>query len=367
MNKLWNFVYLYLGVGHVYHMIMKPENWNGQKPSNFFLWLIGIHFGILGFAYQRYENHLTRRENYHNSLIEQIGGNYDNSVIQLMYNSKERKIPSEPELWPPGSVYSSLMNDETYSTINYEVDTLIHVYVKNSKNVALNIEYPNSSIETTEDIENFVLTDSRFRELHVHSKYDKSKVYLNNSSVDRLVVHGVKSIKKSDFLDFGQRSISLYNSVPNHLVIRDFIGELDLVGGAKNLKERGQFDLFIKNSVVAKLYIFDSTDYFLENNIIFNGVILGQEFETDSYKNNVFINCNILLMEEKIPDLEKNGNIFINCQKKPDTYNTKNLNIDFVESIDGFSTTLSIVREDDFIKLSLLEYLRPLLSIPKNL
>lgn len=362
MKKVWLFVYLYLGVGHVHHMIMKPENLNGQKPSNFFLWLVGIHFGILGFAYQRYENQLTRRENYHNSLIEQIGGNYDNSVMQLLYNSKEREIPTEPKLWPPGSVYSSLIHDESYTKINRGVDTLIHIYIKNSENVDLKLEYPNSDIVTAKDIKNFKLTNSNFRKLLVHSKHETSNISLTNSKVERLVVHGAENVRRN-FLGFENRSISLYNSVPNHLVIRDFNGKLDLVGGGKNLKERGRFDLFIKNSIVSDLYIFDSTDYWLENNIILSGATIGKEFDIDSYKNNIFIGYNISLMMSKIPELERNRNLFINCQNKSKTYNTKNVKIDFSHSIDRtleFSK-FSVTYASEIIHLTFPEEIKPLL------
>ncbi|MEP5610898.1 MAG: hypothetical protein ABJP45_01550 [Cyclobacteriaceae bacterium] len=140
LERFWPHFYHYSGVGYVHWMIEKPiETEKSRRPSNFVLWVIGIHFALLGFSYQRFENAVTRKENGFNSLVEQLNSAHQEEILQLIIEYRKELIPVEPKFWPPNTVYESLSSDRgtVYPQLDKKMESTLMTYIPKTDSLTL--------------------------------------------------------------------------------------------------------------------------------------------------------------------------------------------------------------------------------------
>ena len=135
MRKIWIFIYLYLGIGHLHQMIVRPkENEDAKrKPSNFIFWLATVISAIHALAYQRYENRLNRLTNTFSSYVEVLDDQVKTEIINGFISLQNKEVPVEPTIWPPWRVFDSFYNNEPLEDIVNNVASIAPRYIKYPK------------------------------------------------------------------------------------------------------------------------------------------------------------------------------------------------------------------------------------------
>ncbi|MFA8434266.1 MAG: pentapeptide repeat-containing protein [Marinifilaceae bacterium] len=105
------FLWEFLGTRAIWYKIKPPE----KKPSTFFLWFLGIYFGLYGIAQQRYENRLDSLETRTNAVLAQLSIHDPKKILSLIPRIQKTKIPKEPIITNIFSSFSSLFGDGEYS------------------------------------------------------------------------------------------------------------------------------------------------------------------------------------------------------------------------------------------------------------
>ena len=108
---LVRWVWKYSGLAYIAAKATSSEN--KEKHPTLVLWIIGIYFAAFGLASQRYENHLDRLENQANMLVAQTGSETARMAALSRVSFIQREaIPQEPKLWPPLSIWESVLGEE---------------------------------------------------------------------------------------------------------------------------------------------------------------------------------------------------------------------------------------------------------------
>ena len=108
---LVKWVWKYSGLAYIAAKATSSEN--KEKHPTVVLWIIGIYFAAFGLASQRYENHLDRLENQANMLVAQTGSETARmAALSRISFIQAETIPQEPKLWPPLSIWESVLGAE---------------------------------------------------------------------------------------------------------------------------------------------------------------------------------------------------------------------------------------------------------------
>ncbi len=344
-SKLWKNILHYSGLGYIWWMIERPlENNHKRQPSNFIIWIVGIHFAILGFAYQRYESRVTRRENAYNSLIEQLDERNINVILQLIIDDRTRKVPTEPKLWPPTTVYKSLNSEN--DIVHFETDDLalstIRTYLKSLERVTLSrlIFEENLALYNR----TFVADSGTFGHIQ-RGPYVREPSTENIPEILRFEKCKVRSLSYDlDFTNHLYVNNSQIDTV--HLEIRNGLLSVDTARfGLINIQNSSIHINFFRNIKADSAKITNNLFYDPRTDFIDDFSLLK--------KHNIFFQGRIM-DTSLVAELEKNNSILINCRiPNNSSYTTKGVDVE----IDDFNFQTSpwhfyrITKEDSTIQV----------------
>ena len=167
MKAIWNFVYLYLGVGHIHHMIRKPKDYEGQKPSNIMLWIITVYTGLFTLAFQRYENKVNRLYSSFSAYSEQLGPEIDAATLQGFIDLQSREVPVEANYWHFHTPILTFFVTEPFNDIVKDVGDMAPRYIQSSGLREVN------GLKTS-------------KEVTFNSLKSKYSIWFRNSEIDRI-------------------------------------------------------------------------------------------------------------------------------------------------------------------------------------
>lgn len=99
-------LYHYSGLAFI--VAKATSNKNEDDHPTLVLWLASIYLAAFGLASQKYENHLDRFENEMNLNVALMGSFAKEESLQFLVNMLDDKLPTEPILLNPYSIFSSL-------------------------------------------------------------------------------------------------------------------------------------------------------------------------------------------------------------------------------------------------------------------
>lgn len=316
LKGIWHFIYQYMGVGFIIWMIHPPiDTTKYRKPSNFLLWIVGLHVGLMGIAYQRYENAINRWHNNYNVLIERLGDEYNSTILQLINDKKNEKIPVEPSILDVTSVYRNFNENwnEPYFSVLPEVDKLLSLYIPNHSGVYSNLTLSSNPL-VFDKVGSYTLLASSVKEIEV---INTSDFIFNNSEVDflRIRSNGFEfQSKRSDFKELNiQKSLGFFSadsidSNVTHLTISNSVIK------ESNISLDTVTDFHISHTLFASV-IFDFNnikDIDAEEAIFYKCVFMKRDiFQLLDEENALFYEC---LIFDPIPE-----------------YKTSNLNMEGLE------------------------------------
>lgn len=183
IGTIWQFVYIYLGVGYILQMIRKPKEgeYTDRAPSQFIWWVIGIYAGLFGIAFQKYENRINRLENRYDSLIQQLGGNNTGEILTAISDMQTSYTPLEPAIWPPNVLLSL-----TDSIPNLEIWKLSENTILNwSKHLSrTKLEgFSTKSLELDSHIDNLTIRGKGIEKLILNNSYSRKPLSFRELSI----------------------------------------------------------------------------------------------------------------------------------------------------------------------------------------
>ncbi len=317
LKKLWYFIYQYMGIGFIVWMIHPPiDTTNKRKPSNFLLWVVGLHVGLMGIAYQRYENAVNRWHNNYNVLIERLGDEYNSAILQLINDKKNELIPVEPSLLDITSVYRNFNEDwnEPYYGTQNEVEKLLSLYIPShpGEYSNLSMNYDDLIFDRTGD---YSLRNSTIKKITIQKN---AKLNISESEIDEL-----------NILNRGS-NLNLELSSVGQLKIKNSYLELSMDSVIGTNK-----DLTIQNSMLRDSNLELDTAASLR---IYNSLFVNTLFELKNIKNieieeTIFYKC-VFMNKDVYEHFNKKGSYFYDClvfESKPTRYSSQ-INVSELEA-----------------------------------
>ncbi len=149
-TSIW-LVWDFSGLRLIWNKVFPEQHEENSKSSSFFLWLIGIYVAFFGIASQRYEKQNELLEKKVNFICSQISSS-DRIVKEygflLIPETQATKIPIEPDILYPDSVFMSLFKSEKNKRIGKRLKNLVIAYKEHLMNLNLeNIDLSNINLE----------------------------------------------------------------------------------------------------------------------------------------------------------------------------------------------------------------------------
>lgn len=283
-----------MGIGYVIWMIHPPIDTTGRrKPSNFLLWVVGLHVGLLGIAYQRYENAVNRWHNNYNVLIERLGDDYNSAILQLINDKKYDKLPVEPHLLDISSVYRNFNDNwnEPYFNVQPEVDKLLSLYIPSQPGEYKNLNLKEKPL-TFEQSGFFTISNSTIENMNILSSSD---FIISEAEIDSL------RVSSPNF------ELDLSNSSIREITISEAFGSFNI---EKNIKSGfNANNSYINNS---KLSIDTLNGAILYKNIFSATVIDIGSFKNLKSEDNLFYKC-VFMSPQAYEAMNHSSNYFYKC------------------------------------------------------
>ena len=323
-------IFHYSGIRFLWHMVQAPKEdgtdfklekmshiapFLKRKPSNFFIWFLGIYGAAFGLSSNQYEQEVSRLRSDYEIIVSQLSSDQNHVALQQLPTLSTRNVPLEPEFWNPFVTFSSFFRSKgedspLSETVSSTVESILDEYIE--KEIPINrfdFERLKVSAELLPSLKTNSISLANGEIEHLIFSGDfKNGLNLNKVEADTMILN-FSLIKKFALKNFKTKYLSFRGSFICGKCNMINTNNLDTLG--LGTKTQNEFRLIeFTNNI--PIYFFDSdlSSEFIKkykNNVYF--------FNSRIYNNNGKVessNCSNLdkqILIEFLNDLDRNSSI----------------------------------------------------------